>query len=155
MCRDKTNRRSTHDNRLQWQPSPTNCNTVITIILSHPTHVAPSHLQEVIILGKKGGQNLNFFIRVTSIGIGLDYCTGGSGFEPRAGPPLRALKYLSRNCCLCNFICKQLEFRISWIKDFKPEVPSTKNSNPAAGVKEPLRTQVRPSLVSGLTNGGI
>jgi len=32
----------------------------------------------------------------SSIGIAWDYCAGSSGFDTRAGPPLRALKFLSR-----------------------------------------------------------
>ena len=40
-----------------------------------------------------------------------------------AGPILRVLK-LRRMCCLCNYICKWLDFQVFSDKDYKPEVPS-------------------------------
>ena len=37
-----------------------------------------------------------------------------------AGPTLRAFKQLRRNCCLCNDICKQLDFLVFLDNNQKP-----------------------------------
>ena len=41
----------------------------------------------------------------------------------RAGPTLRVFKKLKKKCCLCNYICKRLDFQVFSDKDDKPEAP--------------------------------
>ena len=44
---------------------------------------------------------------------------GRSRVRTPAGSTLRILKYLRRKCCLCNFICKWLDFQVFSDKDCK------------------------------------
>ena len=50
--------------------------------------------------------------------------SGRSRVRTPAGPTLRVLKSLRRKCCLCNDICKWLDFLVFSDKDEKPQVPS-------------------------------
>ena len=45
-----------------------------------------------------------------------------SRVQTPAGPTLRVFKYLRRKCCLCNDICKWLDFLVCSDKEKKPQV---------------------------------
>ena len=51
--------------------------------------------------------------------------SGRSRVQIPAGPTLRVIKSLRRKCCLCNDICKWLDFLVFSDKDEKPSVPFT------------------------------
>ena len=53
----------------------------------------------------------------SSIGCAPGCYAGGREFETPTGPTLRIFKLLRRKCCLCNFICKWLDFLVFSHKD--------------------------------------
>ena len=63
-----------------------------------------------------------------SPGRAPDCSVGGRGFRSQTEPLLRVLKYLTRTCCLCYYICKRLNVQVSSYKDYKPLVPSPASS---------------------------
>ena len=57
---------------------------------------------------------------VRSVGRGTGLPCWRSWVQTPAGPTPRVFKYLSRKCCLCNDICKWLDFLVFSYKDDKP-----------------------------------
>ena len=62
---------------------------------------------------------------VGSVGRAPGFCVGGRGINPPHRPTLRVFKInWGEKCCLCNDICKWLDFLVFSDKDDKSLVPS-------------------------------
>ena len=117
--RRKTLRAGTRTNN-KLNPHKTPSQTWATLVRGKCSPAAPSLNTMIVFVILSQYFYRNSWLSWLSTGLPC----GRSWVQTPAGPPLGVFKYLRRKCCLCNDICKWLDFLVFSDKEDKPEVPS-------------------------------